>query len=73
MNKCLTCGSKEVNNMPSLYFVIPSMIIVPNSYLLCEQHKNLRYFYDDIYDDNGKRKKIDHEAVIERSKEDDKQ
>lgn len=50
------------------YFVIPGMVIVPNSYLLCDKHKNLSYFFDDVYDENSKRKEIDHEAVMRRSK-----
>lgn len=62
---CLTCGSKEVTNSHERYFVVPGMYIVPNSYLLCKEHKHLSYYYEDIYDDGSppKRKQIDHEAV----------
>jgi len=43
------------------------MVMVPNSYLLCDKHKGLQYFYEDIYEDNGKSKEIDHQSVIERN------
>lgn len=66
MNKCLTCGSKELDNRHIRYFVVPGFIIVPNSYLLCDNHKELKYYYDDLYDEKGNRKKIDHETVMNR-------
>jgi hypothetical protein len=66
MNECLACGSKEVIDRPK-YFGIPGMVIVPNSYLLCDKHQGLEYRFDDIYDENSKRKEIDHEAVMARS------
>lgn len=64
--ECLTCGSKHTTGYP-IYLAIP-VAIVPyaNTYYLCEVHKAIRYDYSDIYDENGKRKKIDHEAVLER-------
>jgi len=65
---CLACGSKEVDCRMVRYFAIPGMIIVPNSYLLCDEHKDVQYHYDDLYHEDGKRKVIDHEAVINRSK-----
>jgi len=36
---------------------------------ICDEHKKLQYFYDDVYDENGKRKKIDHAAVKKRLEE----
>jgi hypothetical protein len=69
-NECLTCGLKEISNTNEYYFVNPGMVIVPCSYLLCEDHKNLRYCFDDIYEINGneiKRKDIDHGKVKLRS------
>lgn len=69
-DECLTCGSKEVSNINTFYFAIPGMVIVPNSYLLCEEHNHLRYCFDDVYEINGhevKRKEIDHATVISRS------
>lgn len=68
MSECLTCGSKEVSNTSVRYFCVPGMVMVPNSYLLCEQHKGLQYSYEDIYEEDGTRKKIDHQSVIERTK-----
>lgn len=67
MNKCLTCG-KHAPHHNVRYFVVPGHIMVPNSYLLCDEHKELQYFFDDIYDENCEVKKIDHNKVIERSK-----
>ena len=67
--ECLTCGSKDVSATRSHYMAIPGMVIVPAEYLLCDAHKDVRYDYYDIYDEQGNRKKIDHEFVINRSKE----
>jgi hypothetical protein len=64
---CLACGSKEVQTNNTRYFVVPGFIMVPNEYLLCKDHKHVQYFYEDIFDENGNRKKIDHASVIERS------
>jgi hypothetical protein len=69
--ECLTCGSKEVDPNQVIYMLNPTMIIRPASYLLCEQHKNVRYDWHDIYDDNGRKEMIDHQAVIERSNKGD--
>lgn len=68
MNKCLNCGSKDVDSRRIRYFPVPGVIMVPNSYILCKEHENLNYYYDDIYDEKGKRKKINHEEVIYREK-----
>lgn len=68
MNECITCGSKDVDCRMTRYFVLPGMYVGANSYLLCDLHNNLRYTYEDIYDENGNRKNIDHEKVIERGK-----
>ena len=65
---CLTCG-KETSNVHTRYFVVPGFIMVPNSYTLCDEHKNINYYYNDIYDEEGKRKKINHDEVIKRSTE----
>lgn len=68
--ECLTCGSKEVDPRRDHVFCVPGVIMVSSSsYLLCEEHKNVRYEYEDIYTKEGNRKKIDHEAVIKRSME----
>jgi hypothetical protein len=64
MYQCLTCGSKI--DLIIRYFTLPSNFINSNSYLLCNEHKNLHYYWDDIYDENGVRKKINHKEVIER-------
>ena len=56
--ECLTCGSNKVKDSQIFYFVIPHMKVVPASYVLCEKHKNVRYVYEDIYDEDGNRKKI---------------
>lgn len=65
MSECLTCGSKNTINTVR-YFVIPGLFCVPNSYLLCEKHSKLQYYYEDIYDEEGNRKKIDHQKVLSR-------
>lgn len=53
-----------------IYMCIPGHIIPSGgtSYLLCQEHKNVRYEFDDIYEPDGKRKKVDHKSIIERSK-----
>lgn len=63
--ECITCGSRKVEYIPR-YFVIPGSIVVSNSYLLCNDHKHLNYYFNDIYDEEGKRKPIDHEKIINR-------
>ena len=67
---CLACGSEEVNPSEQYYFVSPvDLIAFPCSYLLCKEHKHVRYYYDDLFDENNKQRKvIDHKKVIERSK-----
>lgn len=67
--ECISCGSKEIDVRHPIYFLMPATVMVPNSYLLCEAHKNVRYVYDDIYTSEGERKKIDHENIIKRSEE----
>lgn len=53
---CLKCG-KEVGNQNQFYFVIPSEYIVyPNSYFLCDEHKELRYDFKHIYNEDGSRR-----------------
>lgn len=66
---CITCGSKKVDTHKIHYFLVPGHVLVPNTYLLCEEHKNISYYFDDIYTPNGKRKEIDHEAIVKRSEE----
>ncbi len=66
MNECLACGNKDVNNLMVHYFVVPGFIMVPNSYLLCDKHSGAFYSYEDIYDNKGNRKKIDHNDVLSR-------
>ena len=67
-NECLTCGSKKVDPNRVMYMVIPGMIIPGGGtmYLLCDEHKNVRYNFDDVYEEDGTRKNIDHESVIKR-------
>ena len=66
--KCITCGSEEIMPYPR-YLILPGVITFASSYFLCREHEKLRYEYDDAYDENGIRKKINHEVVIERCKE----
>ena len=67
MLDCLNCG-KEVGNRNERWFVNPGSIIVPSQYYLCDEHKNVRYEFDDIYNNDGTRKKdIDHKKIRERS------
>ncbi len=54
---CLKCGSKNVTEH-SYYFIIPGMIIVPNEYRLCKKHKDLRFSFEDVYNEDGSRKEI---------------
>lgn len=65
---CLTCGKEAIIIRPR-FINVPSFIIVPNQYVLCEEHQNISYEYDDIYDDKGERKEINHEEIIKRSME----
>ena len=66
MLDCITCGSKEIDMNNLRYFVFSGLVVVPNTYALCNIHKHLTYKFDDIYDENSKRKIIDHYTVIER-------
>lgn len=54
---CLQCGSKNVIQNPR-YFIIPGYIIVSNEYYLCDMHKHLNFYFDDIYNQDGSRKEI---------------
>lgn len=56
---CIKCGN-EASNVHDRYFVIPGPWIVPNCYSLCEAHKDLRFDFEDFYDENGKRKKTEN-------------
>lgn len=68
MSACLTCDKPVQHwNQRVRYFCTPGTLIVPASYVLCDEHKNLQYFYHDIYEENGTRKEINHDAVIKRS------
>jgi hypothetical protein len=55
--KCLTCGERGDTMR---YFVLPANFIASNSYYLCKNHANLKYEWDDIYDEYGVRKKISY-------------
>lgn len=68
---CLTCGTNRVDNRMTHFIVTPGFIITPAEYNLCDEHKDVRYDWCDIYEENGKRKEIDHEGVIARSRKDD--
>jgi hypothetical protein len=70
MNACLTCGSKDVDPRNVYYMCNPGVVIVPCAYILCDEHKDLRYDFYDIYDENFNRKEIDHEYVIKRNNKD---
>ncbi len=67
---CLNCG-KEVRNLNNIrYFCNPTpYIMLPCSYYLCDEHKDLRYLFEDIYEiknDKPVRKEIDHDAISQR-------
>jgi Protein of unknown function (DUF551) len=53
---CLKCG-KFTSAYHARYFVIPIPIVVPNEYYLCDEHKDLKYDFDDLYERDGRRKK----------------
>lgn len=53
---CLKCG-KKVSNIHQKWFAIPHDIWVPANYFLCDEHKNLEYKFEDIYNKDGTRKK----------------
>ena len=57
MFECLACGSKSARNMER-YFVVPGHIMVPNCYLLCDEHKHLNFTFEDVYNNDGSRKAI---------------
>jgi hypothetical protein len=51
--KCLFCGEKSITTK---YLVCPGTIMVPNAYSLCGKHKDKVLKYEDVYEENGKRK-----------------
>jgi hypothetical protein len=53
---CLECGKDVTNRLPH-YFVVPGHIIVPNEYYLCNDHKDNQFSFEDIYNNDGTRKK----------------
>jgi hypothetical protein len=60
---CLKCGSKDVDRNCPLYFVIPGDIFVPTEHYLCDKHKHLSYSFEDVYNPDYTRKKLNEEAV----------
>lgn len=56
MVKCLECGIKIDMPWPR-FFVVPGHITVPNEYYLCDKHKDKRFTFEDIYNNDGTRKK----------------
>jgi hypothetical protein len=63
--QCLKCG-KKVGNMHQRYFVIPVHIWVPTEHYLCDEHKDIRYTFEDVYNDNGTRnKELTKEEVVD--------
>lgn len=56
MVKCLECGIKIDMPWPR-FFVVPGHIMVPNEYYLCDKHKDKRFTFEDIYNNDGTRKK----------------
>lgn len=65
---CLTCGI-EVGINNTKFMVNPGFIIVPCEYATCDEHKDIFYDYDDVYDIEGNRKDINHEEVVKRCRE----
>ncbi len=57
MFDCLACG-REVDNTRPRFFVCPGMIMVPNEYYLCDDHKDRTYTFEDIYNKDATRKKV---------------
>jgi hypothetical protein len=55
MDKCLLCGEIG-NSRRGIIIIVP--ILLPNIFWLCKNHEHLDLRFDDIYDENGKRKKI---------------
>lgn len=64
MLECLVCGKKSAYSQQR-YFVVPGFIMVPNCYFLCEEHKHLNFSFENVYNDDGTRKKIDLEKNIQ--------
>jgi len=68
--QCLNCGKKVNNYDLQRWFVNPTKMIVATSYFLCEEHKDLVYKFDDVYEikDNipVRKKDIDHGSIRER-------
>ena len=56
MIDCLKCG-KKCNNANQRWMCVPGYIMVPSEYYLCNEHKDIRYSFEDIYDVDGSRKK----------------
>lgn len=56
MITCIECGIK-VNNGNPRWLLIPGHIIVPNQYYLCDKHKDIQINFEDIYNEDGTRKK----------------
>ena len=52
---CLSCGRK-VQSTQEFYMVTPGHIVVPASYYLCDDHKQHRYSFEDIYNPDATRK-----------------
>ncbi len=67
--QCLNCGKKVSDYASQRYFVNPQPMIVATSYFLCDDHIDLTYNFDDIYEIiNGipVRREIDHNAISQR-------
>lgn len=69
--ECLNCGAKVRDYNNQRWFVNPTVMIVATSYFLCNEHKDLSYRFEDVYEiKDGKpiRKEIDHNAISQRKK-----
>lgn len=49
----LECGSKEIHRGKPLFMCLPGTVLVPSQYYLCKEHKDLRFNFEDIYNEDG--------------------
>jgi len=64
---CQKCGAPaSLRNLR--FFVVPGHIMVPNSYLLCDEHRGFRYNFEDIYNEDGTRKKPNDKEKLDDKK-----
>jgi hypothetical protein len=62
--KCALCD-EFANMYNERYFIVSSReFFVPNCYVLCDEHKDIQMVFEDFYNENGTRKKIEKERII---------